>query len=86
MYMTVCSTDILHTSGSSHDGRWRSVDEVFTPLLTFYEVELKRENEFIYLLKSMKISKINSKFHYKANVYIIMTIIRRENGVRTNSE
>ena len=27
--------------------------------------------------------KRNTKFYYKAKVYIIMTIIRRENGVRT---
>lgn len=41
--------DILYPSGSSHDGSWRSVDEAFTPLLSFYEVniKLKRENKFI---------------------------------------
>lgn len=59
MYMTVTSY--------SYDGSWRSIDEAFTPLLSFYEVniELKRENEFIYLLKSMKISKEILKFTLK---------------------
>lgn len=84
MYMTVCSTVTSYTlQVAAMMAAGGQLMRPLLPTLVSMKLTLNWKGKINSFAEKYENFKRNTKFYYKANIYITMTIIRRENGVRT---